>query len=142
MKILNTVFLTSLAITVFGETVDFHRDVAPILRQYCVGCHNNDDLEGDLSVETFKLLMKGGENGTPIKAGDQLESLLAKVITKKAKPYMPPRQEPQLSASQIDTILRWIDQGANRLNATNRSLLTSLFLQSVRLKNCSAPLPR
>ena len=108
MKILYTVFLTSLTITLFGETVDFHRDVAPILRQYCVGCHNNDDLEGELSVETFKLLMKGGENGIPIKAGDQFESLLAKVITKKAKPYMPPRQEPQLSASQIDTILRWI----------------------------------
>ena len=66
MKILYTVFLTSLTITLFGETVDFHRDVAPILRQYCVGCHNNDDLEGELSVETFKLLMKSDPKGGPM----------------------------------------------------------------------------
>ena len=130
MKILYTVFLTSLTITLFGETVDFHRDVAPILRQYCVGCHNNDDLEGELSVETFKLLMKGGENGIPIKAGDQFESLLAKVITKKAKPYMPPRQEPQLSASQIDTILRWIDQGA-KPPKRDQSILANLTVPAI-----------
>ena len=37
--------------------------------------------------------MKGGENGTSIKAGDRAESLLAKVITKQAKPYMPPRRD-------------------------------------------------
>ena len=84
MRFLNTLFLSALAIPALAETVDFHRDVAPILREYCVGCHNNDDLEGELSVETFQLLMKGGENGSPIKAGDRAESLLAKVITKQA----------------------------------------------------------
>ena len=104
MKFLNTLFLSALAIPALAETVDFHRDVAPILREYCVGCHNNDDLEGELSVETFQLLMKGGENGTPIKAGDRAESLLAKVITKQAKLYMPPCREPQLSPAQVDTL--------------------------------------
>ena len=79
MKFLNTLFLSAVAIPALAETVDFHRDVAPILREYCVGCHNNDDLEGELSVETFQLLMKGGENGSPIKAGDRAESLLAEV---------------------------------------------------------------
>lgn len=130
MKILNTVFLTSLAFSVLGETVDFHRDVAPILREYCVGCHNNDDLEGELSVETFKLLMKGGENGTPIKGGDQMESLLAQVITKQAKPYMPPRRDPQLSAAQVDTILHWIDQGA-KPPTRDRSILANLTVPDV-----------
>ena len=131
MKILNTVFLTALAIPVLGETVDFHQDVAPILREYCVGCHNNDDLEGELSVETFKLLMKGGENGTPIKGGDQAESQLTKVITKQAKPYMPPRREPQLSAAQIDIILRWIDQGA-KPPTDDRSILANLTVPEVK----------
>ena len=81
MKFLNTLFLSAVAIPALAETVDFHRDVAPILREYCVGCHNNDDLEGELSVETFQLLMKGGENGSPIKAGDRAESLLAKAFS-------------------------------------------------------------
>ncbi|MBK27618.1 MAG: hypothetical protein CMO77_02170 [Verrucomicrobiales bacterium] len=131
MKIIKTVFLIALTTPVLGETVDFHQDIAPILREYCVGCHNNDDLEGELSVETFKLLMKGGENGVPIKAGDQLESLLAKVITKQAKPYMPPRREPQLSAAQIDTILRWIDQGA-KAPTDDRSILANLAVPEIK----------
>ena len=131
MKFLNTLFLSALAIPALAETVDFHRDVAPILREYCVGCHNNDDLEGELSVETFQLLMKGGENGTPIKAGDRAESLLAKVITKQAKPYMPPRREPQLSPAQVDTLLRWIDQGA-KPPADDRSILANLNVPEVK----------
>ena len=130
MKFLNTLFLSALAIPALAETVDFHRDVAPILREYCVGCHNNDDLEGELSVETFQLLMKGGENGTPIKPGDRAESLLAKVITKQAKPYMPPRREPQLSPAQVDTLLRWIDQGA-KPPADDRSILANLNVPEV-----------
>ena len=130
MKFLNTLFLSALAIPALAETVDFHRDVAPILREYCVGCHNNDDLEGELSVETFQLLMKGGENGSPIKAGDRAESLLAKVITKQAKPYMPPRREPQLSPAQVDTLLRWIDQGA-KPPADDRSILANLNVPEV-----------
>ncbi|MDD9867044.1 MAG: hypothetical protein OXS32_11905, partial [Verrucomicrobiales bacterium] len=130
MKFLNTLFLSAIAVPALAETVDFHRDVAPILREYCVGCHNNDDLEGELSVETFQLLVKGGENGTPIKAGDRAESLLAKVITKQAKPYMPPRREPQLSPDQIDTLLRWIDQGA-KPPADDRSILANLNVPDI-----------
>ncbi|SVD78785.1 uncharacterized protein METZ01_LOCUS431639, partial [marine metagenome] len=49
---------------------DFHKDIAPILREYCAGCHNNDDPEGEFSVETFQYLIKGGESGTPINAGN------------------------------------------------------------------------
>ena len=140
MKFLNTLFLSAVAIPALAETVDFHRDVAPILREYCVGCHNNDDLEGELSVETFQLLMKGGENGTPIKAGDRAESLLAKVITKQAKPYMPPRREPQLSPAQVDTLLRWIDQGA-KPPADDRSILANLNILLKQITSTQCPKP-
>ena len=60
---------------------DFHKDVAPILREYCAGCHNNDDLEGEFSVETFQSLMKGGEAGKPIQAADAKNSLLFQHLT-------------------------------------------------------------
>ena len=74
--------------------------------------------------------MKGGENGTPIKAGDRADSLLAKVITKQAKPYMPPSSETQLSLDQVDTLLRWIDQGAKPLD-DDRSILANLNVPEV-----------
>ena len=130
MKFLNTLFLAALVVPAFGETIDFHRDVAPILREHCVGCHNNVDLDGELSVETFKSLMKGGENGVPIKPGARAESLFAKVITKQAKPYMPPRREPQLNPGQINTLLQWIDQGAKG-PADDRSILANLSVPNI-----------
>ncbi len=32
---------------------DFAKDVAPIFAKYCVGCHNADEPESNLSLETF-----------------------------------------------------------------------------------------
>ncbi len=131
MKTLVAFFLTALSVPMVAETVDFHRDVAPILREYCVGCHNNEDLDGDLSVETFNLLIKGGENGKPIKPGNRTDSLLAKFITKRAKPHMPPRKEPQPALEQIDTILQWIDQGA-KPPADDRSIIANLTVPNIK----------
>ena len=59
MKLLKATFLFA-AGSVFAAP-DFHKDVSPILREYCAGCHNDVDLEGEFSVETFKSLMEGGE---------------------------------------------------------------------------------
>ncbi len=42
---------------------DFRRDVVPILRTYCLGCHSPTDKNGDLSMHTFAELSKGGEHG-------------------------------------------------------------------------------
>ena len=49
---------------------NFHKDIAPILREYCAGCHNDDELEGEFSVETFKSLMAGGDSGKAIAPGN------------------------------------------------------------------------
>ena len=44
-------------------TPDYAKDVAPILRKYCAGCHNAEDNEGGLALDTFAALIKGGEHG-------------------------------------------------------------------------------
>ena len=92
MKILKATFLFA-ALPIAAEPPDFHKDVAPILREHCAGCHNDDDLEGEFSVETFKSLMKGGENGAGIMAGKAADSLLWLQIAKQKKPHMPPRKD-------------------------------------------------
>jgi hypothetical protein len=91
---------------------DFHTDVAPILREYCAGCHNGDDLDGEFSVETFRLLMKGGESGQGIVSGKASDSLFIKVLTGQSKPKMPPKREPQLPAETIAVLQAWINAGA------------------------------
>ncbi len=91
---------------------DYTKDVVPILREYCAGCHNEDDFDGELSVETFAALMEGGESGPTVKPGHGNESFLIAVLTGLDKPKMPPKKEPQLSAKQIETLRAWIDGGA------------------------------
>ena len=91
---------------------DFTKDVAPILREYCAGCHNKDDYDGEFSMDTFTALLKGGENGKGIVPGKPEESLFIKVLTGEAKPKMPPRRQDQLSPAQIDVLKQWVAGGA------------------------------
>ena len=139
MKFLNTLILAYIALPPLGATVDFHKDVAPILREYCAGCHNNVDLEGEMSVETFKLLMKGGENGATIQPGNASDSLLIKAVTKQAKPYMPPRKEPQLTTQHIATLTAWINGGAKGPSNDHSILATLNVPKTAPNKNATRP---
>ena len=42
---------------------DYVRDIVPLLTKYCTGCHNADDHEGKMSLESFGGFEKGGEQG-------------------------------------------------------------------------------
>lgn len=91
----------------------YERDVAPILRSYCAGCHNNVDLSGKFSVETFGSLRRGGEDhGDPIRPGNAGESFLIRSIEGQAKPKMPPKDEPKVPAAELEVLKRWVAGGA------------------------------
>ena len=38
----------------------FAKQVRPLLARYCLECHNAKESKGDLNLETFAALMKGG----------------------------------------------------------------------------------
>ena len=94
------------------DSPSFTKDVAPILVKHCAGCHNDDDAEGNVSLESFAALQRGGENGALVVAGDSRSSRLIRVLTGKAEPQMPPEDEPRPSEDQIALLARWIDAGA------------------------------
>ena len=96
-----------------AATPSYERDVVPILRTYCSGCHNDSDKEGELSVERFASLRHGGaESGDPVKPGDPAGSVMIKRIESAAGDHMPPDDEPQPSAAEIATLMAWIAAGA------------------------------
>lgn len=96
-----------------AERVEYSRDIAPILRAYCSGCHDDSQREGKLSVETYAQLRQGGEDhGDPIRPGQSAESFLVKSLKGEVRPKMPPKDEPQVPPSELETIQRWIGQGA------------------------------
>jgi sugar lactone lactonase YvrE len=111
---------------------DFHTDIAPLLRDYCAGCHNADDREGDLSVETFAELMRGGESGPSIIPGKAAESFLVRTVTKEEKPTMPPKKEPQPTEKEVALLKAWVDAGAKGPEAAQDvSILSTLIVPSV-----------
>jgi mono/diheme cytochrome c family protein len=116
----------------------FERDVAPFLRTYCAGCHSGAAPEGELSLETFAALRRGGSAGDPLVPGDAAASLLARRLAATGDEHMPPATEPQPTPAEIDVVLRWIAAGAPP-PATDVSILGALAVP--RLPASAAPLP-
>lgn len=111
---------------------DFHADVAPLLREYCAGCHNDADREGDLSVETYGEMMRGGESGPSIVPGKAKESFLVRTVTKEEKPTMPPKKEPQPSEKEIAILQAWVDAGAKGPEKSkDLSILSTLVVPEI-----------
>ncbi len=107
--------LVSCSGSLFAEEAaepDFARDVAPLLRKYCAGCHNDEDREGGLALDSYGGLLQGGEHGAVItpRRGDL--SRLIRVLTGEAKPSMPPEGEARPNADEAALLQRWIDAGA------------------------------
>ena len=107
--ILLTIAMPPLAAREFS----YEREIAPILRSYCAGCHNDKDKEGELSLETYAQFRQGGEDhGDPIKPGDSPNSFFIKAIAGHEKPKMPPKDEPQVPSSDLKTLEKWVLAGA------------------------------
>lgn len=87
--------------------VSFANDVAPVLVNQCLACHNARTAKGRLSVETFQSLMKGGESGPAVVPGDSASNLIQLVESGD----MPKDGDP-LPADQVALLKRWIAQWA------------------------------
>jgi hypothetical protein len=88
----------------------FGDGAAAILRRRCVRCHGARDAGGGLRLDSFAVLMRGGEEGPAIIEGDPEASLLYRKIRRIDRPPMPPRVP--LPASEREVIRAWIAAGA------------------------------
>jgi hypothetical protein len=89
--------------------MSFKGTVLPILEDHCASCHGS---KGGLSVESYELLMKGGESGPSIVPGDPDNSFLVQTIEGTKDPLMPPAIFHSLTADRIKAIRTWIAEGA------------------------------
>src|SRR3954462_2169695 len=87
--------------TAESKSPDFRKDVAPIFAKYCSGCHNDNDLEGELSLVSFAKLKKGGEKGAIVVPNRADASLMIRMLTGEVEPPMPPKDNPQPTEAQI-----------------------------------------
>ncbi len=90
--------------------VSYFKDVLPIFKRSCTGCHQPARLKGDLDLTTYPAFAKGGKHGPVFKAGDPAHSRLVDEI-KGPDPNMPKEGDP-LSAEEVALMERWITAGA------------------------------
>lgn len=119
---------------------DFVKDIAPIFQKRCVGCHNADDAEGKLSLDSFADLQKGGEHGPAVQPGDLASSRLIQMVTGKAKPVMPPEDEEPLKKEEIALLTAWVESGAKGPDGKEPPRRSLLVPKIAAPKNVASPI--
>jgi hypothetical protein len=113
---------TSILITVLwwmpqiacAQTVDYLREVKPILTAHCFTCHGAIKQKAGLRLDTVAHMKEGGDRGSALDTKNFDQSLLLKhVLGEKGFKRMPPEHEGEaLKLGQIAVLRRWIEQGA------------------------------
>ena len=99
----------ALAAAASAGPASYFREIRPLLRANCAGCHKPGKMKGGLDVTTHASLLRGGESGA-LRPGHGAAAELFKQISG-AEPEMPKDSEP-LTAAEVALIKRWIDEGA------------------------------
>jgi hypothetical protein len=100
-----------------NATIDYDRDILPILSGKCFACHGPDSAErkGKLRLDLREIATKPTKSRvTPIVPGKSEQSeVVRRIFADEESERMPPTKGGKpLSDSEKDLIKRWIDQGA------------------------------
>ena len=87
--------------------------VQPLFERYCVSCHDSEESKGELNLESYSDLLRGGENGPVFVPGESDASRLVRMLDGRDKPRMPPGRRKKPSPDEIAVIAAWIDAGAS-----------------------------
>ncbi|WP_114751736.1 DUF1553 domain-containing protein [Pleomorphovibrio marinus] len=108
-------FLSGIILWQLGheEKVDFSADVKPILNKHCISCHGGVKKNGGLSFLFEEEAKSATESGVPaILPGNAKKSEMIKRLHEKDPELRMPYDRPPLSEKEIETLSKWIDQGA------------------------------
>ena len=100
-----------------AEPVDFERDVQPILAERCFHCHGQDEKhrEGGVRLDVREAALAKLDSGsTPLVPGKpEASEIVARITSQEPEEVMPPAKLKQpLTPRQIETLTRWIAEGA------------------------------
>ncbi|MAV37020.1 MAG: hypothetical protein CMJ59_16360 [Planctomycetaceae bacterium] len=100
----------------------FEKRVRPLLIRRCHRCHsaNAKTIQGGLRLDTRAGVLRGGDNGPVIAAGQPTASRLIQAIRYGGAIKMPP--DSRLAADEIAVLVRWVQIGAPWPNAPSKDL--------------------
>jgi len=99
-----------------AATIDFNRDIQPILSEKCYHCHGPDAKarKAELRLDTKEGAFRTQDGVTVVKPGDSKGSdLIARIFSTDEDEVMPPRKAHRdLTTAQKESLRRWVDEGA------------------------------
>jgi cytochrome c553 len=93
----------------------FEKHIRPVLVDHCYNCHSlgaEKGVKGGLLLDTRDALLKGGDNGPAIVAGDPEKSLLIRAVRYHDENLQMPPKGKKLSDQQIEDLAAWVKMGA------------------------------
>jgi len=108
-----------------AEAVSFEHDVRPILKTNCLHCHGEgEEIEGGLDLRLRKFILKGGESGPAVVAGNPDESNL---VERTVAEEMPPG-DVKLTSQEQEVLRRWVESGAKTLRPEPESIPDGVYV--------------
>lgn len=110
MRWLTVLLVAALPLFAADKARFFDDRVAPILKNRCLPCHNEELKNGNISFLDRTSLLHGGPHGPAIVPGHPESSFLMIALRHEGEIQMPPG--PKLPSKEISILRKWIKQGA------------------------------
>ncbi len=128
-----SLFVGATAIGDEEKKITYDEHIKPIFREHCLTCHNQQDKQSGLALDSYAASLTGGSSGEIVKEGNSSGSRLMALINHTEEPHMPPDGDP-IPEAKRQLVAAWIDQGMpensgssiKRTNKAAASLLMSV----------------
>jgi mono/diheme cytochrome c family protein len=100
------------------DSIDFSRDIRPILSNNCFACHGPDEKQrkGGFRLDEKTSALGKGESGETVIVPGNVEAseLVARILTDDANLRMPPADSnKKLKPEEIELLKKWVASGAD-----------------------------
>lgn len=102
------------AIPVADPNTFYGARIQTIFAARCIACHGANKHKGNLRLDSYRALMRGGKDGKVIQARNvQASDLFRRITLPPSHDDFMPKGKPPLTADQVKAIELWIDAGAS-----------------------------
>lgn len=91
--------------------VEFATHIKPIFESSCIKCHGRGKSKGGFALDTRETLLRGGEAGPAVIAGNSAGSYLIELVSGLDPDNVMPLKGSKLTREQVGVLRAWIDQG-------------------------------
>jgi menaquinol-cytochrome c reductase cytochrome b/c subunit len=111
-----------------GETPDYEKHVAPILKRRCSACHREGLAKNNYVMSSYQSVMTSGDHAPDVIGGDLNSNLILMINRQKIEAGGPMPPTKALAPQEIDIITRWVQAGALPVRVETPALTATVTL--------------